>query len=60
MHRFGRHCRRMGRVFVTLVRQTETQLLAMEQQVLPLARAAQACLYGVSQVSKDQQARLDT
>jgi hypothetical protein len=45
---------------VTLVRQTETQLLAMEQQVLPLARAAQACLYGVSQVSKDQQARLDT
>jgi hypothetical protein len=50
----------MGKVFVTLVRQTETQLLAMGQQVLPLARAAQECLYGVPQLSEDQQARLDT
>jgi len=60
MRRFGRQCRGMGKVFVTLVRQTETPLLAMGQQVLPLARAAHACLYGVPQVSKDQQARLDT
>ena len=29
MRRFGRQCRGMGKVFVTLVRQTETQLLAM-------------------------------
>ena len=50
----------MGKVFVTLVRQTETQLLAMGQQVLPLARAAQECLYGVPQLSEDQRARLDT
>ena len=60
MRRFGRQCRGMGKVFVTLVRQTETQLRAMGQQVLPLARAAQECLYGVPQLSEDQQARLDT
>jgi hypothetical protein len=60
MRRFGRQCRGMGKVFVTLVRQTETQLRAMGQQVLPLARAAQECLYGVPQLSEDQRARLDT
>jgi hypothetical protein len=46
-------------VFVTLVRQTETQLLAMGQQVLPLTRTAQEYLYGVPQLSEDQQMRLD-
>jgi len=60
MRRFGRQCRGLGKVFVTLVRQTETQLLAMGQQVLPLARAAQECLYGVPQLSEDQRARLGT
>jgi hypothetical protein len=50
----------MGKVFVTLVRQTETPWLAMGQQVLPLARAAQECLYGMPQLSEDQQARLDS
>jgi hypothetical protein len=50
----------MGKVFVTLVRQTETQLLAMGQQVLPLARAAQAHVHGAPQLSEDQWARLDT
>jgi hypothetical protein len=34
----------MGNVCVTLVRQTETQLLARGEEVLPLARAAQARL----------------
>jgi hypothetical protein len=60
MRRFGRQCRGMGKVFVTLVRQTETQLLAMGQQVLPLARAAQECLHGAPQLSQEQRARLDT
>jgi hypothetical protein len=60
MRRFGRQCRGMGNVFVTLVRQTETHLLEMGQPVLALARAAQACLHGAPQLSEDQRARLDT
>jgi hypothetical protein len=60
MRRFGRQCRGMGKVFVTLVRQTETQLLEMGQPVLTLARAAQDSLHGATQLSADQRARLDT
>jgi hypothetical protein len=60
MRRFGRQCRGMGKVFVTLVRQTETQLLEIGQQVLPLARAVQECLYGAPQLSEEQRVRLDT
>jgi hypothetical protein len=60
MRRFGRQCRGMSKVFVTLVRQTETQLLERGQPVLALARAAQAQLHGAPQVSEDQRARLDT
>jgi hypothetical protein len=60
MGRFGRQCRGIGKVFVTLVRQTERQLLEMGEPVLPLARAAQAHLHGAPQLSEDQRARLDT
>ena len=60
MRRFGRQCRGMGKVLVTLVRQTETQLLEVGQPVLALARAAEACLHGAPQLSEDQRARLDT
>ena len=60
MRRFGRQCRGMGKVFVTLVRQTETQLLELGQQVVPLAWAAQSCLHGATHLSADQRARLDT
>jgi len=60
MRRFGRQCRGMSKVFVTLVRQTETQLLEMGLQVLPLARAAQECLHGAPQLSEEQRAHLDT
>jgi hypothetical protein len=60
MRRFGRQCRGMGNVFVTLVRETETQLLALGEQVLPLARAAQQRLHSATPLSEDQQARLDT
>jgi hypothetical protein len=59
MRRFGRQCRGMGKVFVTLVRQTETQLLELGTQVLPLARAAQACMHSTRQLLEDQRARLD-
>jgi hypothetical protein len=60
MRRFGRQCRGIGRVFVTLVRQTETHLLEMGEQVLPLARTAQEYLPGATPLSADQQARLHT
>jgi hypothetical protein len=60
MRRFGRQCRGMSKVFVTLVRQTETQLLEVGLQVLPLARAAQACLHGAPQLSAEHRAQLDT
>jgi hypothetical protein len=60
MRRFGRQCRGMGKVFVMLVRQTETQLLALGEQVLPLARAAQQRLHRTTPLSEDQRERLDT
>ena len=59
MRRFGRQCRGMGKVFVTLVRQTETQLLALGAQVLPLARATQQRLHGATALSEEQRGRLD-
>jgi hypothetical protein len=60
MRGFGRQCRGMGNVLVTLVRQTETPLLAQGRQVLPLAGAVQECLPTMPQLSADQRARLDT
>jgi hypothetical protein len=33
LRRFGRQCRGIGKVFVVLVRQTETPLLALGEQV---------------------------
>ena len=50
----------MGNGFVTLVCQTETPLLAMGEQVLPLARAAQEGRHGAPQRSVEQPRRLDT
>src|SRR5262245_16631484 len=44
MRRFGRQCRGIGNVYVTLVRQTERQVLERGQLVLPLAWAAQVHL----------------
>lgn len=60
MRRFGRQCRGKGKVFVSLVRQTETQLLATGQQVVPLARAAQECMQGTAHLTEDQQGHLAT
>ena len=59
MRRFGRQCRGMGNVFVTLVRHTETQLLERGRQVLPLARAVQARLHRMPQLAEVQRGRMD-
>ena len=47
----------MSRVFVTLVRQTETPLLEVGLPVLPLARAAQACLHGPRRSGRQSRGR---
>jgi len=60
MRRFGRQCRGQGKVFVSLVRQTETQLLATGQPVVGLARTAQACVQDAAHLTEDQQGRLAT
>ena len=60
MRRFGRQCRGMGKGFVTLVRQTETHLLARGRHLLPLAQAVQERLRRMPQLLEDQRARLDT
>ena len=44
MRGFGRQCRGQGRVFVTLVRQTERQLLALGQPIHALGQQAQQLL----------------
>jgi hypothetical protein len=60
MRRFGRQCRGLGNVFVTLVGQTETQLLERGRQVLPLARAVPERLHRMPPLWEDQRAHLDT
>jgi hypothetical protein len=44
MRSFGRRCRGQGRVFVTLVRQTEQQLLALGAPIKTLGLKAKECL----------------
>ena len=60
MRRFGRQCRGQGKVFVTLVRQTETPLLTTGRQVGGLAQAAQAQVQSAGQLAEDQRIRLAT
>jgi hypothetical protein len=60
MRCFGRQCRGQSQVVVSLVRQTETQLLATGQPVVGLARAAQECMQGAAHLTEDQQGRLAT
>lgn len=60
MRRFGRQCRGQGKVFVRLVRQTETQLLTTGEPVGALARTAQAQVQTTPQVTEDQRTRWDT
>lgn len=60
MRRFGRQCRGQGKVFVRLVRQTETQLLTTGVSVAALARTAQAHVQTAPQLTEDQRTRWDT
>ena len=60
MRRFGRQCRGQGKVFVSLVRQTETQLLTTGEPVGTLARTAQAHVQTAPQLREDQRTRWDT
>ena len=60
MRRFGRQCRGQGKVFVSLVRQTETHLLTTGEAVGALASTAQAQLQSVSQLTADQRVQWET
>jgi hypothetical protein len=60
MRRFGRQCRGQGKVFVSLVRQTETQLLTTGDSVVALAQTAQAQGQHAAEVTEDQRARWHT
>jgi hypothetical protein len=60
MRRFGRQCRGQGKVFVNLVRQTETQLLTTGEPVVALARTAQAQVQTATRLTEAQRTRWDT
>jgi hypothetical protein len=60
MRGFGRQCRGQGKVFVSLVRQTETQLLTTGAPVVALAQTAQAQVQSATELTTDQRARWDT
>ena len=60
MRRFGRQCRGQGKVFVSLVRQTETQVLTTGDPVAALAQTAQAQVQSAAALTADQRARWDT
>ena len=57
---FGRQCRGQGKVFVSLVRQTETQLLTTGEAVVTLAQTAQAQVQSAAALTEEQRARWDT
>jgi len=60
MRRFGRQCRGQGKVFVRLVRQTETLLLTTGAPVVTLAQSAQAQSQRAATLTAEQRARWDT
>jgi hypothetical protein len=60
MRRFGRQCRGQGKVFVSLVRQTETHLLTTGDPVVTLAQTAQAQVQSAAELTQDQRAHWDT
>jgi len=60
MRRFGRPCRGQSKVFVSVVRQTETRLLTTGRAVVKLARAAQAQGQSATQLTEEQRVRLAT
>jgi hypothetical protein len=58
MRSFGRQCRGQGRVFVTLVRHTERQLLALGQPIQALGQQAQQLLDQANDLQDAQRQRL--
>jgi hypothetical protein len=60
MRRFGRQCRGQGKVFVGLVRQTETQLLEPGMPIASLAQAAKPCVQSPTQRCEPTRERLAT
>jgi len=58
MRGFGRRCRGHGRVFVTLVRQTEQQLLALGAPIITFALLAKEHLAQLGPLPEAQRARL--
>jgi hypothetical protein len=59
MCRFGRQCRGQGKVFVTLVRETEKRLLECGNAVPALAQAAQQCLRQATHLAERQRERVE-
>ena len=60
MRGFGRQCRGQGKVFVSLVRQTETHLLRTGAPVVALAQTAQAQVQSAAELTEEQRTRWDT
>jgi hypothetical protein len=58
MHRFGRQCRGQGKIFVKLVRQTETQLLERGSAIAALAQEAHQALQQAPHLSAAKRERL--
>jgi hypothetical protein len=58
MRRFGRQCRGQGKVFVKLVRQTETQLLEVGSAIAVLAQQTHQALQHAPALSAAQRERL--
>jgi hypothetical protein len=58
MRGFGRQCRGQGRVFVTLVRHTERQLLALGQPIQALGQQAQQLLEHANDLQDAHRQRL--
>jgi hypothetical protein len=54
MRGFGRQCRGQGRIFVTLVRHTERQLLALGQPIHALGQRAQQLLAQADDINEAQ------
>ena len=58
MRRFGRQCRGQGKIFVKLVRQTETQLLERGSSIAALVQEAHQALQAAPHLSAAQRERL--
>jgi hypothetical protein len=58
MRRFGRQCRGQGKILVTVVRQTEQQLLQLGSPIAALAQAAPHGLQRITHLAEPQRDRL--